>query len=226
MDINRHQTYAMNVKGSDYVVGDIHGQYDLLMEELSAIGFERQKDRLFCVGDIVDRGTKSFQCLKLLDEDWFYSVQGNHEEMMILCHNRPDERGMEINWRSNGGYWAVEAQEEHPEEYVRLVRKAEELPYAITVETENGRVGIVHADVPCRDWNEIERAANNSTLTLVMLWSRDRIERGEGAPIDNVDVVYLGHTPVDDVIDIENTKYIDTGACFNGNLTILKIGEE
>lgn len=45
-----------NLKGKDYVVGDIHGCYSLLYTKLTQLGFDFSKDRLISVGDLCDRG--------------------------------------------------------------------------------------------------------------------------------------------------------------------------
>lgn len=71
---------AANSAGRDFVVGDLHGQYDLLMGELDRAGFDRDTDRLICVGDLVDRGPQSVECLSLLREPWFFAVLGNHAD--------------------------------------------------------------------------------------------------------------------------------------------------
>jgi len=71
----------LNEKGKDYIVGDLHGNYYLLLEALKKINFDPDKDRLFSVGDLVDRGPNVYECLKLLDEPWFFAVKGNHENM-------------------------------------------------------------------------------------------------------------------------------------------------
>lgn len=70
-----------NNEGKDYIVGDLHGNYYLLEEALKKINFNKEKDRLFSVGDLVDRGPNVYECLKLLDEPWFFAVKGNHENM-------------------------------------------------------------------------------------------------------------------------------------------------
>ena len=41
-----HIFIPKNIKGRDFVVGDIHGHYDLLKTELKTVGFDKQKDRL------------------------------------------------------------------------------------------------------------------------------------------------------------------------------------
>lgn len=74
-----------NMVGKDYVIGDLHGDYDSLMRLLDFVQFNKAVDRLFCVGDLIHRGEKSMECLALLKtrrangERWFYSTIGNHD---------------------------------------------------------------------------------------------------------------------------------------------------
>lgn len=72
-----------NVDGRDFVVGDLHGCYDELMLLLEHVNFNKEQDRLFCVGDLIDRGPKPKECLELLHEKWFYPVLGNHETLLL-----------------------------------------------------------------------------------------------------------------------------------------------
>lgn len=76
-----------NLLGKDYVVGDLHGCYRELKTLLKFVDFDIEKDRLFCVGDLIHRGQYSEKCMKLLKErnsrgeKWFYSVVGNHDDL-------------------------------------------------------------------------------------------------------------------------------------------------
>src|SRR3546814_14755908 len=80
---NVHRHLAANKVGSDFIVGDLHGCLDLLQVELDRVGFDRAKDRLFSVGDLIDRGPDSMGCLRLLREPWFFAARGNHEDMLL-----------------------------------------------------------------------------------------------------------------------------------------------
>ena len=51
--------FAQNIAGRDFAVGDIHGCFTELQRGLDAIGFNPNTDRLFSVGDLVDRGPES-----------------------------------------------------------------------------------------------------------------------------------------------------------------------
>ena len=96
--------FEENTEGKDYVVGDIHGCFDELMWELESLSFDFQKDRLFSVGDLVDRGPKNMEVLRLLDEPWFHAVKGNHEDMLqMFC----DGEISPSSYSRNGGGWAV-----------------------------------------------------------------------------------------------------------------------
>lgn len=73
--------YTQNTIGRDFAVGDIHGMFRLLQTELDGIGFDPLVDRLFSVGDLVDRGPDSELALEWIAKPWFHAVQGNHEDM-------------------------------------------------------------------------------------------------------------------------------------------------
>ncbi|MBS9403701.1 hypothetical protein KG088_08670 [Halomonas sp. TRM85114] len=66
--ITKHEE---NTSGRDFFVGDIHGQYGLLREAMARVAFDTRRDRLFSVGNLVDRGSASFECLSLAFEPWF-----------------------------------------------------------------------------------------------------------------------------------------------------------
>ena len=58
--------FARNERGRDFAVGDIHGCFSDLARGLKAIGFDEKADRLFSVGDLVDRGPESTHALEWL----------------------------------------------------------------------------------------------------------------------------------------------------------------
>lgn len=66
-----------------FVVGDLHGCYVELMDQLSVINFDYSTDLLISVGDLIDRGRNSLKCLELTKEPWFKAIRGNHEQMCL-----------------------------------------------------------------------------------------------------------------------------------------------
>jgi hypothetical protein len=70
-----------NTKGRDLIIGDVHGSYNALAELIKHI---KPEDRLFIVGDLVDRGENSPGIFKLLRENSnIFSIRGNHETLCI-----------------------------------------------------------------------------------------------------------------------------------------------
>lgn len=69
---------------STYLIGDIHGHYDKLMALLKAVNFDYDNDLLIQLGDIVDRGPKSFECVhELLKIKNLIAIRGNHDETFM-----------------------------------------------------------------------------------------------------------------------------------------------
>lgn len=68
------------VRGSTYLVGDIQGCFESLKALLDAVGFG-DADRLWCVGDLVNRGPDSLGVLRFAHGlgERFTCVLGNHD---------------------------------------------------------------------------------------------------------------------------------------------------
>jgi len=64
-----------------YAVGDIQGCYDPLVRLLDHVNFDPSRDTLLCVGDLVNRGPKSLETLRLLKSLNNHCVisLGNHD---------------------------------------------------------------------------------------------------------------------------------------------------
>jgi len=210
--------FDKNAKGRDFVVGDIHGCFDLLRDKLKEIDFNAKTDRLFSVGDLVDRGDKSAECVKWLNKSWFHAVRGNHEQMAI--DYVPYAKDI---YRRNGGQWFIDLSDDKQKCFASLF---EQLPIIIEIETNNGLVGIVHADCPVDDWNMLNDKLCGITKDRFIeccLWDRFRFEHNVVAQVKNITNVYHGHMPTKQVKTLGNCIFIDTGAVFCGNLTVLQI---
>lgn len=151
--------FTKNVGGRDFAIGDIHGHFSLLATALAAIGFNESTDRLFSVGDLVDRGPESHLALEWLAKPWFHAVQGNHEDMAIRWPNGFMDAG---NYTSNGGGWNVA---NTPDVRRQFSDAFNMLPVAMQVDTDGGPVGIVHADCPFASWSDLLFALTDPAMT-------------------------------------------------------------
>jgi serine/threonine protein phosphatase 1 len=210
------QQLPRNELGRDFVVGDIHGCFDRLRALKDRAQFNEATDRLLTVGDLVDRGPDSLAALAWLDRPWFFSTRGNHEQMAInfaAGHNHA------FQYERNGGRWFVNLSDG---EQQSIARRFEELPLAIEVPTPHGRIGLVHAEVPGNRWGEL--ASDASHIQNCALWSRDRIDTRDEAAVEGIDLVIVGHTPVDPAfMGLGNVLYIDTGAVFGRPMVLLDL---
>lgn len=208
--------FERNTAGRDLVVGDIHGHFTKLQRALDAAGFDPAAgDRLFSVGDLVDRGPESNLVLEWLDRPWFHPVIGNHEDMAIRwglpgCRMDPE------SYARNGGAWNIGNTKP---ERLAISDVLSALPLAIEVETDKGLVGIIHAE-PTEDWDELRAILQDETiprsrlkaLRQCLLWDRSRVEGGYQSVIKGLRAAVVGHTPVKQPGWLGSVLYIDTGA--------------
>lgn len=200
------------------VCGDLHGCYTNLMNRLDVVGFDPAQDLLISVGDLIDRGTENVECLDLINQPWFRAVRGNHEQMML---DAVMSAGSIQHWMQNGGSWFYNLDADQQILAKSLVRKAAELPLIIEVEKGGKKFVICHADYP-HDEYEYGKPVDSQQA----IWCRERISLsidGFSSSISGADLFIFGHTPALQPMRIKNQLYIDTGAVFNGNLTLYEL---
>ena len=155
---NLRPRFAPNERGRDLVVGDIHGHFATLRRALDELEVGKH-DRVFSLGDLVDRGPDSFAAM-----DWIAGpdpstrfdlvLRGNHEQMMLEAL-REGPGGGPWSWGDNawslwmmngGSWWKPKARSHGAASWIEVLCP---LPFCATVETRDGPVGLVHA---CPVW--------------------------------------------------------------------------
>lgn len=208
--------YSRNGLGTDYFVSDIHGCYTLLMSKLVEVNFNFDNDRLFCSGDLIDRGSENVECLELLKEPWFFSVRGNHENLMADSLLRSDRSAFQC-WINNGGRWWHFLEEDDKGKVEDLAVMVDALPYVIQI----GDITLLHAEYMGGSVYDLHGELNYQ-VKQQLVWGRSKIDRKDDSMVEGTSLVVVGHTPVKEPTVLGNTVYIDTGGCFsNGYLTVL-----
>jgi len=217
LNITATKTFNANKLGNDYFVGDIHGQYFLLIEQLKSANFNFNTDRLFAVGDIIDRGSESEKCLELLIEPWFHSVLGNHEQLFLQGFSNASFWKVLVD---NGGSW-INNWLNNPNKLIawaHLIRI--KMPLSLTVKNVSGTIGVIHADAPT-NWSELNTLKINEQNITQYVWQRRDLIKPTGDAIKNINAVVHGHNSVEIPAVINNQLWIDT-LQKTGSLSILK----
>lgn len=217
----------VNNAGRDFVIGDLHGAFDPLDRFMKFSRFDPKSDRMFSVGDLVDRGPKNLECLRLVNEPWFHVVMGNHEAMMIdYVMNGGVRDG--AWWMYNGGGWFNELTVEEREETVSIL-SAIRLPVCIEVP---GQFRVIHAELAsaCSEdefYEEFADIAFKATADgPAVTWGRcifgymygsqvsdDKIKRVSKNTHSCGDLpIFCGHTTLQHPTKLGNFINLDTGA--------------
>ena len=220
---NSAPTFGINKAGRDFVVGDLHGCFRTLERALGALEFDPGRDRLFGVGDLVNRGPHSVEAIDWLERRFEAVTMGNHDRLVL--------RWFEADPRPPPPAQSEWLSEVQGREFSRWRAALASMPIALTIETPNGAVGVVHAEAPHRSWTESLRLIETGDVSVVddallgfgLPESTRRQRRSH--PVEGLRALVHGHVPVREVECTGNRWDIDTGAGiarFN-RLTVLEL---
>jgi serine/threonine protein phosphatase 1 len=212
-----HLLLPENKTGRDFIVSDLHGHRSKLDEQLKKLNFSYQHDRLISVGDLIDRGPDSSGCLDLLEEPWFWTVRGNHEQMLIETI-REQSDSLWSRWLMNGGSWVLDELDVSLNAWADTLKF---LPITITLPCQDYTVGICHAEYNGEHWADRYEATDETIMEW--LWGRTRIKAKNKRPVQGVDWIFSGHTIVPETTTLGNSVFIECGAYLDNPLTIIDL---
>lgn len=119
------------------VVGDVHGCLDELRDLLAECEYEPATDRVVLVGDLVNKGPQSAECVRFVRTEGFGCVRGNHDDVALFAW----ERRAKARQR---GEPPGDARYAYTDDFSAAdVKFLRELPYTLTLVSEGALV--VHA---------------------------------------------------------------------------------
>ncbi|MFS0788046.1 metallophosphoesterase family protein [Shouchella sp. 1P09AA] len=213
-----------------FVVGDIHGCYDELIELLQH--WDKKKDQLIFLGDYIDRGKDSRKVVelvqRLVNEQWAIALKGNHEDMFINWLNEwQTERfirngGKETIHSFLGTSDEIDERRAIAETFPQIIHFLKQLPLYY----EWGNYLFVHAGI------NPERAEWKENTSHDFLWIRDEFHQ-QANPTNKT--IIFGHTPVQMLhsephatpwySECETKIGMDGGLVFGGKLLALRINQ-
>jgi serine/threonine protein phosphatase 1 len=219
-----------------YAVGDIHGRRDLLEAMLGLIeadardSGQSKRGTLVFLGDYVDRGPDSRGVVETLIgglpqgfETHF--LKGNHEAILL---NFLDDPWTLDHWLTNGGEATMRSYGVDTDRLARLRAPAdlwcqalqEVLPKAHLAFYRSLKLSVVFGDYLFVHAGVLPGVPLDAQREADLIWIRDPFLR-HAEPFGKI--VVHGHTPGKEPVTRSNRIGIDTGACFSGRLTALRL---
>ena len=218
----RMERVARNRPGRDFVVGDVHGCFRTLEQCLVEVRFDQDRDRLFSVGDLVNRGPHSLEAVDWLTDGRIAGAAAGNHEIWTLGSLVNGRYLLSRDWRAGIGH----------QDLGRWISTLVELPLGIEVETSHGPVGIVHAGVVNRSWLETAKGikyARSKAIAVALLGGEgDGWDGKPGTEVEGLKALVTGHEPFRTPQTDGHWWRIDTGAGFweDGSMTLLRIEPE
>lgn len=224
-----------------YAIGDIHNRYEALVEVLDKSGFDRRRDLLISLGDIVDGGTQAKECVdELLGITNFVLCLGNHDDFLMKFL----ESGFQgEEWLQQGGCDTLRSYGARCIEGSDCFNYNRDTQYS-KVDTSNLNIPVTHQDffnraVPYYILDDMcfvhggfdPKFPVQQQKRFTLLWDRDLIRYAQTNIIPQFKKVFVGHTTTETYgltlpIKYHNLIMVDTGAGWSGKLTIMDIDTE
>lgn len=230
------------VHGPFDIIGDIHGCYDELCELLTRLDYDIDKEHHQClstpaaesgnrqavfVGDLVDRGPKTPDVLKLVmqmtEAGMAWCVPGNHDVKLLKWLNRKSVQP------THGLQQSIDQLEPEPGEFKQKIRDFIDGLISHYV-FDDGKLVVAHAGLKADMQGRGSGAVREFCLYGETTGETDEfglpIRYNWAAEYSGKAIVVYGHTPVPNAQWLNRTIDIDTGCVFGGRLTALRYPEK
>lgn len=237
----QHHALSLNAAPvATYAVGDVHGCADaykaLEAQILADIATQGGPCLIVLLGDIVDRGAKSAAMIDHLLAPTPAGVQrlvllGNHEDMFLDFIDAPDGKAA---WLGHGGRETLLSYGMSPDRVGNFDMPTERLAMIIGAHVPDHHLAFLRQLPLCLrigGWF-LSHAGFDPDLPLeaqpseALIWGRpDRIDAAPAGQLPDGLRAIHGHVPGETPVVTARRIGIDTGACFGGTLTAVRLIE-
>ena len=146
--MGRWPRLTLGARMATYAFSDVHGHRATLERLLERVS-PADDDRIFMLGDMIDRGPDPVGVLRICRELSGATVlMGNHEDLMLTYLEAPDEGMNQVNWEMNGAGTTMDGLSALPEgERVELLDWVANLPLYAYAFVSGRPYAMVHAGI-------------------------------------------------------------------------------
>lgn len=206
-----------------FAIGDIHGAYHALIQVLDRCNFNKEEDRLICLGDVCDGWPYVPECFdELLTIKNMDYIMGNHDwwAMETLIHGKPAE---EI-WLSQGGKATYDSYKG------KMPQNHADILLGSSCAIEDGKNIFSHGGINPNQPFYMQIPTECMWDRRLVTYARHRDSKGyTNYKYGNYDAIFVGHTTTYNLNKTNkpakfcNVWCLDTGAGWNGYLTIMDV---
>jgi serine/threonine protein phosphatase 1 len=204
-----------------FVLGDIHGGAKALCQVIKRSKFNKDKDRLICLGDVADGWPEVPEAIEeLLTIKNLVYVRGNHDQWLKDWLKEGKEPNV---WIYQGGQASKRAyQDRHPELIKKHLAFLKKTKFYFVDEKNRCYVhGGVQPNVDPKDTDKMFLVWDRS------LWDDRNSADSKEKTIPQFDTVFVGHTSIyrfsHRPIKYGNVWFLDTGGGWEGILSIMNV---
>lgn len=212
-----------------FVIGDIHGRVTALHHVLLRSKFDFDNDILINLGDVVDGGFYTKQCIDLLlNVKHHILINGNHDQWALHWFLTGGELPI---WYHQGGMFTIRSYNHDfksvPKSHIDFLKSAR--TYYIDDKQRIFVHGGFDAFKPIEEQQEFDIMWDRSLIEVARGTApEDGIQTIPGIEIPGYNMVFVGHTSTQLYgsllpLRFNNLMMLDTGAGWNGKLTLMNV---
>jgi len=179
---------------SKIVIGDVHGQFDALMQLLAQFPREFTTKDICYSGDLIDRGPDNKRTVEFVIHQAFDVCRGNHEDFMAIQDCGPFSMASAWFYTQNGGGVTAAEYADDKETFKEHMNWMKGLPHYLEykdVVNDKGQHLVVSHSSAAKTWRfRNEAGGNRRWFEHDVLWERDM----NAKKIDGIYNIF-GHTP-------------------------------